>query len=444
MEKILRSSLIAVIAAGLGILGSSFVGTNSARVEDADSTSSDAAETFDHFIIYAKEPEGVDSINLWAWNNASGENAFDTLPWPGRTMKADPNNDGWYYLYVPSKVDIIILNNGADLQTDGITIESKDVWLDNITANEVENEDGTTKQVWSADVSYDQLTEGDLPAFIPDHLAYAYIPNDWDKAIVVGTSSTDTEDEFTATMDLQSDGWFSLFVPSEYDRITINNGETGDKLKVSETVGVEDKVFYVMVDDEKDDDGLYKAIAYYEKPVIASETFTVHAYVPDTWTDPHIWAWSDPDGTNAFTAWPGEAMTSSDDGFVLDVPTFVNSIIINNGKTDDTAEQTSDVKGIEPNECWIVVGEKDANGAYQATAQYEKPNEGTGDNTSSGGSDSTGDGDTDQTPEEDQGLSIGAMVGIVIGSVAGLALITWLVWYLIDKKNKNKRVDSNK
>ena len=33
----------------------------------------------------------------------------------------------------------------------------------------------------------------------------------------------------------------------------------------------------------------------------------IYAQVPQDWQAPHIWAWAD-DGTNAFAAWPGEAM----------------------------------------------------------------------------------------------------------------------------------------
>lgn len=38
------------------------------------------------------------------------------------------------------------------------------------------------------------------------------------------------------------------------------------------------------------------------------EKFTVHVKTDKSWENPCLWAWSAPDGTNAFTAWPGETL----------------------------------------------------------------------------------------------------------------------------------------
>ena len=35
---------------------------------------------------------------------------------------------------------------------------------------------------------------------------------------------------------------------------------------------------------------------------------TVWVKAPADWESPCLWAWSAPDGTNAFAAWPGEAL----------------------------------------------------------------------------------------------------------------------------------------
>ena len=50
--------------------------------------------------------------------------------------------------------------------------------------------------------------------------------------------------------------------------------------------------------------------------VFAAETemVPVVANVPADWEEPHLWAWAD-DGTNAFAAWPGEAMEELGDGW---------------------------------------------------------------------------------------------------------------------------------
>ena len=56
---------------------------------------------------------------------------------------------------------------------------------------------------------------------------------------------------------------------------------------------------------------------------------TVHAQVPADWTDPSCWAWSAPDGTNAFASWPGEALSKDGDWYNIQVPGWINSVIIN-------------------------------------------------------------------------------------------------------------------
>jgi hypothetical protein len=96
------------------------------------------------------------------------------------------------------------------------------------------------------------------------------------------------------------------------------------------------------------------------------EKFVVHAQVDGSWENPCIWAWSAPDGTNAFDAWPGYALTDDGDGwYSAKVPTWVNSIIING---NDGSVQTEDIS-IDPAEIWVTV---DADGGYDFS--YVDPN----------------------------------------------------------------------
>lgn len=81
----------------------------------------------------------------------------------------------------------------------------------------------------------------------------------------------------------------------------------------------------------------------------SAETFTVHAHVPDTWSNPGVWAWSDTQG-DAFEAWPGEQMKSEGNGwYSYEVPAWVTYVIIN---ANDGMDQTSDMP-IESREVWI-------------------------------------------------------------------------------------------
>jgi LPXTG-motif cell wall-anchored protein len=103
-------------------------------------------------------------------------------------------------------------------------------------------------------------------------------------------------------------------------------------------------------------------------PAYAAEDFTVHAKAPSTWTEPGLWAWSAPDGTNVFTAWPGEKLTKDDNNegwFYYSVPSWTNSVIINEGV--DGGGQTADVS-IESKELWITVADD-----FATSVVYEAP-----------------------------------------------------------------------
>ncbi len=100
----------------------------------------------------------------------------------------------------------------------------------------------------------------------------------------------------------------------------------------------------------------------------AAEKFTIHAKVPAQWSTPGLWAWSAPDGTNVFSAWPGEKLVAdaaNDGWFSYELPVWTNSIIINEGI--DGGGQTSDVS-IEAKELWITVADD-----FSTTLSYEAP-----------------------------------------------------------------------
>jgi LPXTG-motif cell wall-anchored protein len=100
----------------------------------------------------------------------------------------------------------------------------------------------------------------------------------------------------------------------------------------------------------------------------AAEKFTIHAKTPAAWTEPGLWAWSAPDGTNVFEAWPGEKLVEDEtnEGWLsYELPGWVNSIIINEGV--DGGGQTADVN-VEAKELWITVADD-----FSTTVAYEAP-----------------------------------------------------------------------
>jgi len=157
-------------------------------------------------------------------------------------------------------------------------------------------------------------------------------------------------------------------------------------------------------------------------PVSAEEEFTVHAKAPAEWTTPGLWAWSAPDGTNVFSAWPGQTLTPDPDNagwFYYSVPTWTNSIIIND---NGAGSQTVDVT-VESKELWITVTEAGDDGKYAADVVYEAP----ADFVVAGASDATVDAAATDTAAADataaDAADAAAATDVPKTGVASLALV---------------------
>lgn len=93
-------------------------------------------------------------------------------------------------------------------------------------------------------------------------------------------------------------------------------------------------------------------------PALAADTVTVHAYVPEGWSDVRVWAWDDSDKNPTSAAWPGDlVMTKGADGwYTVEVPYGYANMLIN---ANGGAAQTDDIKGIDlSKEIWIVCGDR--------------------------------------------------------------------------------------
>ena len=130
-------------------------------------------------VVYAKVPAEWQYATIWAWENASGKNAFDGVSWPGVPMIPDAANEGWYYIWVPGYVDIVIINgqmNGNDIQTDGIGIKGSS-WI-------------TINGDKSANVVSSKITSGDLPEKESRHWVYATVDESWKNPSMISKSYT--------------------------------------------------------------------------------------------------------------------------------------------------------------------------------------------------------------------------------------------------------------
>lgn len=306
-----------------------------------------AAEADEMVPVVVKTPGDWEAPCLWAWAD-DGTNAF--AAWPGEEL--EPLEGGWYYAYVPSFVQNVIVNanndSDAPVQTEGIVVEAgKEVWL-------------TIGEDAAAEVAYESQARIEIPEYVEKFVVHAYVPLDWKTANLWAWSAPDGTNAFDAWPGLAlkegDDGWFTGKAPVWINSIIVNGNEGEVQ---TEDVSVEGKELWITV---------YEDLTYdlvYEDPNKTAEDITVRAQVPADWADPCLWAWSAPDGTNAFASWPGEALTQEGDWYTIQVPGWINSVILN---ANEGSVQTTDLS-VEPGkDIWVVVTDAD-----NAVVSYEEP-----------------------------------------------------------------------
>lgn len=296
-------------------------------------------------VVYVTAPADWENPCLWAWSD-DGTNAF--AAWPGGKLEKDEGNDNWYYTHIPSSCTNVIVNaNDGAIQTSDYKTEGKDVWI-------------TVTDKDTVDISFDKKTTGDIPAYIPKFSIHVTVPENWTN-VNAWAWNDEGVNAFEAwpgcPMDKNEEtGTYNMELPEWVENIIINNGEvqTSDiKIDAAELwLTIADDTTYTLSYDDPSKAGL--------------ADINVYTKVPQDWSAPCLWAWSAPDGTNAFSSWPGEAFAEGDDGwFTKTAPGFINSVIIN---ANEGTVQTTDISVETGKDIWIVV-----NGPEDFTVTYEKP-----------------------------------------------------------------------
>lgn len=297
-------------------------------------------EKSENIIVYAKVPNSWTYPSIWAWDD-DGVSAFPS--WPGDMMEIDASNPGWYYIFLPSSMTSVIVNaNDGAVQTSDYKIDGKNAWV-------VVNEDGT------ATVSKAKMTQGDIPEYTERYTLYAQVDDSWSSPCVWAWEDPSGKNAFAPwpgrTLKPNANGWYSAKIPSWCNSVIINGN--GGTVQTADIKDLDPANMWIFVNA----DGTFDLT--YEDPTIPKVAdITVTVKVPSTWTEPCVWAWSHPDGTNAYTSWPGEKLKQNADGtYSLQVPGWINSIIINaNGGT----VQTTDLRVEEGKDLMITVSGPDA------------------------------------------------------------------------------------
>lgn len=364
--------------------------------------------------VVVQVPEGWGSPCLWAWAD-DGTNAFAS--WPGEEM--EKLSSGWYYTYVPSFVQNVIVNanQGTDaaVQTDGLKVDAgKEVWI-------------TIASDKTATIAYEAQTRDEIPAYVEKFIIHAYVPLTWKTANAWAWSHPDGTNAFSAWPGLElkegEDGWFTGKAPVWVNRLIINGNEgtvqTAD-------IEIEGKELWITV---------YEDLTYdlsYEDPNKAVPDITIRAKVPTDWAGPSCWAWSAPDGTNAFASWPGEALTQDGDWYTVTAPGWINSVIING---NEGSVQTVDVSVEAGKDIWLVVSATPGDdGKYTAMVTYEEP-AGTPDTPAPTEPSESEPAETKpQDPAPGSNDNSGSPIGWIIGGIAVVALVVIVVVVVIKKK----------
>ena len=306
-----------------------------------------AAPAEDMTIIYTQVPQDWKEPCIWAWDE-DGNNAFEA--WPGETMKADSSNEGWYYAWVPSWANHVIINgNEGNIQTEEQILEGKNTWITVASEKEVA-------------ISYEQQTTGEIPEYVETFTVHAKVADSWKEPNLWAWSAPDGTNVYDAwpgePMTEGEDGWYDMEVPTWVNSLIVNanSGEVQ-----TEDLSVDAAEIWITVEENGSFDFTYDNP---EQKEIG--TIKVRVMAPTDWKEPNLWAWSAPDGTNVFSTWPGEPLEEDKNGWLKkEIPGWVNSLIVNG---NDGSVQTSDISIETGKDVWLVV-----KGPEEAEVYYEEP-----------------------------------------------------------------------
>ncbi|MCL2363445.1 MAG: starch-binding protein [Defluviitaleaceae bacterium] len=291
-------------------------------------------------ILYVRVPADWTAPHVWAWDSA-GNNAF--LAWPGGVLEADPNNPGWFYIHLPVGMHNIVINDDGGTQTFDLRVNTMPAWVTVLSENDV-------------DISYEPLTAGDFPLYIPRFTVYVRTPDHWIDPIITSWNRPAGAGAFMARPGLplrRVGDWYTARIPYWADHVVITNHDGTEQTRntaIQPTIGQPTTV-WLLIDDDAN------VHVYYENPDFMAPLIYIRAQVPEGWEAPHLWAWLHPDGTNLFASWPGEPMTRDGDGYIMQIRGWVNSLIIN---ANNGMVQTGDMHDVEiGRDVWILVLDAD-------------------------------------------------------------------------------------
>jgi hypothetical protein len=360
-----------------------------------------ASGTDDKAVIYVQVPTDWENPCIWAWDE-DGNNAFDA--WPGGETEADPANDGWYYVHIPTWANHVIVNaNEGSVQTDELVLDGTNTWITVTAADQ-------------AEFTTDQLTTGDIPEYVEKFVVHAQVDGSWENPCIWAWSAPDGTNAFDAwpgyALTDDGDGWYSAKVPTWVNSIIINGNDGSVQ---TEDISIDPAEIWVTVDADGGYDFSYVDPNKEEVPNI-----TVHVMAPADWDTPCLWAWSAPDGTNVYTTWPGEALEEGDNGWLVkEIPGWVNSVIVNG---NEGSVQTADISIDSGKDIWLVVTDaENYELSYEEPATVQEMTD-TAPAESETEAEVGGTEETEETAKTSSGNHAGVIIGVIVAILAAAGI----------------------
>lgn len=371
--------------------------------------------------VYVQVPADWAAPCVWAWDE-DGNNAFEA--WPGGETEADADNEGWHYIWIPSWADHVIVNaNEGSVQTGELVLEGGNAW---ITVEDAEN----------AAVSYEALTKGDIPEYVEKFEIHVDVPDSWEAPCLWAWSAPDGTNAFAAwpgeAFKQGEDGWYTGKAPVWVNSVIVNANEGSVQ---TEDIAIDPAELWITVEE----DGSFE-FSYDDPNAVSAPDIHVNVQAPADWEAPCLWAWSAPDGTNAFAAWPGEPFAAGEEGWLtLSVPGWINSVIVNG---NEGGVQTTDISVETGKDIWLVVTGPEAYEVF-----YEKPADAaavSNEEAAGGTKDADAGETTDQTQAatnadttaDTQTTGTGLGTGVIVLIVVVCAVAAAVAVYAVKKRKK--------
>ena len=203
--------------------------------------------------VYVQVPQDWENPCVWAWDD-DGNNAFEA--WPGEEMEADSANEGWYYIWVPTWANHVIVNaNDGNVQTAEQVLDGeKDCW---ITVTDADN----------AEVTYDKQTTGETPEYVEKFAIHAKVDAGWENPCLWAWSAPDGTNVYSTwpgeAFEEEENGWLKKEVPGWVNSVIVNGNE--GSVQTTDISVESGKDLWLVVNGPED------YMVYYEEPA-ADET----------------------------------------------------------------------------------------------------------------------------------------------------------------------------